>query len=345
MSVQPLPLCRAAHLLPTTEVLHAIGTPVERRLSQAGLPALFADAPDLYLPVVPALNFIAKAIREEGVDDLGLRVALHFRLNDISRTAQLAIRRAPTLRRALEALCRLAPLEDSSIDFWMARDAGGVMICNLLNLSADAAGLRCSEWTNNIAVIAIVRAFAGPNWSPPEMAFRTGLPLGQFADECFPNTRFLTGQEAAWITVPSAMLALPNPGAGAPRAAAADYTGLEAGESAPIGDFAGALKTTMKSYLCDGYPEISLAAKIAGISVRTLQRNLSRSRATYSDIVEAARFERATEMLADPDHKIIDVALAVGYDDPSHFARAFRRVCGLSPREFRRSHATLQRAA
>lgn len=345
MSVQPLPLCRAAHLLPIAEILYAIGAPIERWLSQAGLPTLFADAPDLYLPVVPALNFIATASCEEGVDDLGLRAALNIRLNDLSRNTQLAVRNAPTLRRALEAFCRLAPLEDGSVAFWMVRDTARIRICNEIDVSAEAAGLRCSEWANNIAAMAIVRAFAGPSWSPPEMAFRAGLSLGQFANECFPNTRFLTGQEAAWITVPSAMLAVPNPAADALRAAAADFADLEAGESAPIGDFAGALKTTLKSYLCDGYPDISLAAKIAGTSVRTLQRNLSGSRATYSSIVDAARFALAAELLADPDHKIIDVALAVGYEDPSHFARAFRRVCGLSPREFRRSQATSLRAA
>ena len=344
MSIQPLPLVRAAHLLPITEVLYAIGTPVESRLSKASLPVLFEDAPDLYLPLVPVLNMIAKASREEGVDDLGMRVALNFRLNDLSRTAQLAIRRAPTLRRALEAFCRLAPLEDSSMALRIAREAAGVKICHLLEVHADAGGLRCSEWTNNMAALAIVRAFAGPNWSPPEMALHTGLPVGQFAQECFPNTRFLTGQKAAWITVPSHILALPNSAAGAPPSAAADDTDLEAGDSALRGDFAGALKATIKAYLGDGYPEISLAAKIVGTSVRTLQRNLSRGCTSYSGLVEAARFERAAELLADPDHKIIDVALAVGYDDPSHFARAFRRVCGLSPREFRRSQATSLRA-
>ncbi len=345
MSIQPLPLVRAAHLLPVTEVLLAIGTPVDSRLSEAGLPRLSEETPDLFLPVVPVLNMIAKASREEGVDDLGLRFALHFRLSDFSRTVQLTIRRAPTLRRALEDFCRLAPLEDNSIAVWMAREAAGVKICNLLNVHADTEGLRCSEWTNNMAALAIVRAFAGPNWSPPEMAFHSGPPAGQFAQKCFPYTRFLTGQKAAWITVPSHILALPNSAMGVPPSTTTDDTDLEASDSAPVGDFASALKTTMKAYLGDGYPEISLAAKIVGTSVRTLQRDLSRGCTTYSDIVRAARFERAAELLADPDHKITEVALAVGYDDPSHFARAFRRVCGLSPREFRRSQARSLRAA
>ena len=60
---------------------------------------------------------------------------------------------------------------------------------------------------------------------------------------------------------------------------------------------------------------------------------------TYSDLVQQARFEAAAELLKNPDTKIIDVAFDVGYEDPSHFARAFRRVSGITPREFRRELA------
>jgi AraC-like DNA-binding protein len=56
---------------------------------------------------------------------------------------------------------------------------------------------------------------------------------------------------------------------------------------------------------------------------------------TYSKVVEYARFEAAAEMLTNPDLKIIDIAYTLGYQDPSHFSRAFRRVSGLSPRDFR----------
>jgi AraC-like DNA-binding protein len=71
------------------------------------------------------------------------------------------------------------------------------------------------------------------------------------------------------------------------------------------------------------------------MSVRTLQRNLAKAGLTYSKVVEYARFEAAAEMLARPDLKIIDIAYSLGYEDPSHFSRAFRRMIGQSPREFR----------
>jgi len=48
------------------------------------------------------------------------------------------------------------------------------------------------------------------------------------------------------------------------------------------------------------------------------------------------RIERAKLLLADPDRSITDVVLATGYTASSNFATAFRRVTGLTPREYRR---------
>jgi AraC-like DNA-binding protein len=38
--------------------------------------------------------------------------------------------------------------------------------------------------------------------------------------------------------------------------------------------------------------------------------------------------------LQNPENTIMEVANLLGYSDPSHFARAFRRMAGVSPREY-----------
>jgi AraC-like DNA-binding protein len=48
------------------------------------------------------------------------------------------------------------------------------------------------------------------------------------------------------------------------------------------------------------------------------------------------RVERAGEMLASTDRSVLEVALACGFNGPSHFCHTFRALAGCSPREWRR---------
>jgi AraC family transcriptional regulator len=48
------------------------------------------------------------------------------------------------------------------------------------------------------------------------------------------------------------------------------------------------------------------------------------------------RMEEARRLLRETKMSVVDVALEVGYANPSHFARLFRRESGLSPSDYRR---------
>jgi AraC family transcriptional regulator len=48
------------------------------------------------------------------------------------------------------------------------------------------------------------------------------------------------------------------------------------------------------------------------------------------------RVERAKELLRDPKLSVLDVSIDVGFEHQNNFARAFRRVIGVSPTQFRR---------
>jgi AraC family transcriptional regulator len=47
------------------------------------------------------------------------------------------------------------------------------------------------------------------------------------------------------------------------------------------------------------------------------------------------RVERAKEMLRAAEARVLDVAVACGFKTQQHFARVFRRMCGVSPTEYR----------
>ncbi|MEN8801870.1 MAG: AraC family transcriptional regulator, partial [Thiogranum sp.] len=144
------------------------------------------------------------------------------------------------------------------------------------------------------------------------------------------------GQPSVWITVPRELMSLP------PRITpdvSRSGSGLTA--TATLADefktsLTSSLKAVLSAYLPEQLPSIEFAADMAGTSVRTLQRRLKGNAVTYSDLINELRYERAARLLRESDATALDIALEVGYEDPSHFSRAFKRIAGVSPREYRR---------
>ena len=72
-----------------------------------------------------------------------------------------------------------------------------------------------------------------------------------------------------------------------------------------------------------------------GMSTRTLQRRLALEGTSYRELFGALRLELAQQALTSPSHSIGEVALALGFQDPSAFVRAFRVWTGVTPGAWR----------
>jgi AraC-like DNA-binding protein len=83
-------------------------------------------------------------------------------------------------------------------------------------------------------------------------------------------------------------------------------------------------------------------ARALNCSVRTLQRKLAPSGATFREVSETVRGQLAQEYLADPKVSIAEVACLLGFSDQTSFTRAFRRWTGDSPGRWRRRRASGQ---
>lgn len=57
----------------------------------------------------------------------------------------------------------------------------------------------------------------------------------------------------------------------------------------------------------------------------------------YIDFLTECRIERAKKMLTDRDKSIKEITLEVGYHDPNYFSKVFKKVCHVTPREYRKT--------
>lgn len=88
------------------------------------------------------------------------------------------------------------------------------------------------------------------------------------------------------------------------------------------------------------FPTAGEAARMLALSERTLHRRLAEEGTRFSAMIDEARYSRARELLTDGHLAIEQIAVAVGFAEPSSFSRAFKRWSGMGALEFRRQAQT-----
>ncbi|WP_373509046.1 helix-turn-helix transcriptional regulator [Thiocapsa sp.] len=318
-------------------VMRRIGIPVDCELARSRLPPQIEEAPDLYVSVPVAIEWIAQCGRDLAPMELGYLGAQQASRASIKPAHMSDMLAAQTGYRRLEAFIRIACREDNCLQVSLRQEGDQTrIICDMVDLGRHPF-ICLAEWLNLQGVMSIMSDLAGPNWCPRELTFVSRYAPPDLAREAFPNTRILVGQPYASVLIESALLARACGG----TATRSDFTpvSFEQG-SGPSGqvepwDFLNLLRMIVQPYLNGGRPDLSLVAEIVGMSPRTLQRRLQRSGSSYSQVLQEARFDLARNLLDHPGAKVIDVAMTAGYQSPQHFTRAFRRITGLTPTRYR----------
>lgn len=87
--------------------------------------------------------------------------------------------------------------------------------------------------------------------------------------------------------------------------------------------------------LARGEPDRSELARRLHLSERTLQRRLAEEGHNYQQLLSDTRQHLAEQHLSTGDLPAAEIALLLGYSEPSVFFRAFRQWTGLTPGEYR----------
>lgn len=79
---------------------------------------------------------------------------------------------------------------------------------------------------------------------------------------------------------------------------------------------------------------VKALSKIIGMNEFKLKRAFKQFYGTtVFNYLKRMRMQRALDLLQNTDHKVLYIAYEVGYQNPGHFARAFRDVYGINPGE------------
>lgn len=314
------------------QVLNRVGAPTERLLNQINLSEQMLTVPGGYMPVRQLWKFTALAANYTGLPDLGLMSGM-TPLEKHSSFGQNLLS-VPTLYQAITTFCETARAELSNVDFHIKREPGGkVWFCRAPMEGSEDEVRQIESYLIGM-MVQVIRWAAGPNWRPTELRLQSP-DAKSFQDvRLVRDTNIRTGCRHLALGVPPNLIHskllhgadLSKGGQGAPGP-----TPAFEGEI----DFKTSIKEVIRTHVRADRLKIVDVARSLDMSARTLQRHLLDSGSTFSQLLDMARIETAMVLLEDANLKISDVAREIGYSERPHFSRAFRRITGTTPRQFR----------
>lgn len=328
------PLLRFAHPLAFATYLRGYGCRADFYLRKSGLPTLCED-PTGFAPLQRIWNFFDSASLSE-TPELGWLVGAKVGDSKLNSTLLRKLESAPTLLQALRRFVRLYKMEVTDSEIGIKEHQNNIWLYTRYKGLRDEPGYHVSQAYQLGVFVGLIRHFLGEHWVPHEIGIESKLiPPG--TAECFPGCRILTEQPAGYVVVPRWRLHQ-GPAFRDQRKSKAEKILLNDHVSCEMStDCESRLRLVLKSYLSEGYISQEKAAVLMNTSVRTLTRRLSARGFTYRTLIDDLRFEKAKEQLLKSDKRIGDIAQSVGFNHQADFTRMFRRVGGLSPREFRKS--------
>jgi AraC-like DNA-binding protein len=304
-----LAVIRLAHPLAFKAFLRHVGAPVEGYFRRQELPVL-CDDPDAFVPLRKAWGFFNDvAMRETRM--AGWHVGQYVGDHNLS------------------GLIQLVSSEASHLQLGILERQNNILFYNHYPGMRFEPGYSVSQAYQLEVYADLVRHYAGPGWQPQEIGIEAA-EVPSILEDHFPNSTLGVNQPFGYLTISRSCL---------PGKLCSHHK--ETNEDSRLIltdtlDFAGILGVLLEPYLPEGYPRMSFAASLVECSARTLARRLASCSKSCQALVDEVRFKRAKTLLGENDRLIEEVALSVGFYDQANFSRMFRRMAGLSLRQYRR---------
>lgn len=319
-------LTRVATLAPFCRVLREGGIDIVRSMERSGIPPELLQAPERFIPLRRAAEFVQQIARREGILSFGFIVGTRTTFGELGEFGRI-INRSLTLHDALERFIRALPVADTGARAWTedVPERDSLRFC--FRQDVDIANNIVDGYTLAV-VVGMIRMTAGPDWCPTHVHVHAH-PKEARRIESLAETWIQPVADHGAVEIPRRLLALP-------------FRGESSGPSGPANDWHRTPQTLLEALtetICSGFgarvPDLVEAAQLAGMSVRSLQRNLKAEGYLFRELVDELRYKESLRLLAEHDIALAEIGWHLGYPEPANFTHAFRRWTGQAPSVYR----------
>ncbi|HEY3949179.1 AraC family transcriptional regulator [Phenylobacterium sp.] len=322
-------LGRSAVLTGFVETARGLGLDPHRLAAEAGVPREALSDTEMRVPSKAMSQLLELAAERSRTEDFGLRMAANRGMSTMG-VIGLALRNQPTARRAMEMLVQYAWLQNELLRVRLEDEGEDTL------LSFGMAGWTDRQGGELIMGIGfrLLRDLCGPGWRPREIRFLHAAPRSLEGCRRFFGMTPLFNQEVFGLLLDRCDLDKPSvigdPGMAAPLNRYLEH--LAAGRSATL---RGQVVDLILSMLPNGGCTADRVAHRLGMDRRTLHRRLALEGTSFTEILEGARGELATTLLANSDRPMQNVAETLGFSSLSAFGHWFKRHFDCSASRYR----------
>lgn len=324
--IPELYLIEASQAAPFVETLTRLGAPVTHLARQAGMPLAIVKRGSGVIGERSLWRFLEYAANLFPGENLGYLTALEHPVTHVAQLGGLRMRLAPSLEHILlnfmedvrgQSTGAVYSLHEDSDSSWFHREP----------IFRESSASWQAESYVIAFVIQIVRICASESWLPTAVRI-SSCPEAVPVPVEWESINFSWGHAATEIRIDGDVLTLP------PR-----ISYHEVSNRSPRRLDEGLLKESLAGLvdrqIWTGKVGMSFLADELGVSEATCKRRLKKLGFGYSEIVEQRRFHLARQLLSRSDVSIGKIARGLGYKHQANFTRAFRRMAGQSPSEYR----------
>ena len=334
---------RAATLTNYLDVARQLGLNTPSLLAQAGLSASVLDVPNQRVPVSAIVKLLELSARVGACSSLGLRMAEHRQLSDFGEVS-LLLSYQPNLREALQVMVQYIQLFNNSLAIFIEEAGKTVIIREEIITDAPMPSRQVTELAVGVMYrFCAAQVGVGSNWHPISVNFTHDAPADLSLHKRLFGCKLEFGSEFNGIVCQSVDLDVPTPLANQAMARHArqylDTLLVETQQSVLV-----EVRKAIYLLLPMGRATIEQIASTLGMNVRTLQRHLEESGATFSELVNEVRRDLVIRYLKNAGYSLGHIADMLGYSMPSSFTRWFSAQFGMPPATWRSRHKIVPKA-